>query len=318
MQNVSIAREPASRMAPRDLYQEVTNRIIALIEQGVAPWRRTWSTYGLARNYVTKHVYTGINMILMNNTPHLVPYFMTWNQIKEQGGSIRKGAKAEMVIYFNVYYKNSADQTLDKTEAQLLLSNGEDIQVLKFIKYFNVFNIADIEGIEFKLSEIDLKPNERIARCESIIENMPNRPEIKHLASNRAFYSPIFDFIVVPAIEQFESAETYYATYFHELIHSTGHICRLGREEVINLTGFGSKPYCREELVAEMGASFLCSSAQIDYDKITENNAAYLAGWLKVLKEDNRFIFKATAEAQKGVDYILNQVPVNTNRISKI
>lgn len=313
MQTVAEIHEPDSQFAKRDLYKEVTEKIIGMIEQGVAPWRRTWSSYGLARNYVTKHVYTGINLVLMNNTPHLIPYFMTYNQVKERGGTIRKGARAEMVIYFNVYYKDGDNQTLEQDEARHRLSNGENVQVLKFIKYFNVFNISDIEGIEFDISEIDLKPNERIARCESIVANMPNPPEIKYLSSNRAFYSPIFDFIVVPSIEQFESAEAYYATFFHELIHSTGHISRLGREEVVNLTGFGSVPYCREELVAEMGASFLCSSAQIDYDRITENSAAYLAGWLKVLREDNRFIFKAAAEAQKAVDYILNSHPANGN-----
>jgi antirestriction protein ArdC len=123
----------------RDLYQEVTNKIIAMIEKGVAPWRRTWSVYGLARNYVTGHIYTGINLILMNNTPHPIPYFMTYNQVKEQNGQIQKGAKAEMVIYFNVYYKDSLDQTLTKEQARIRSNNGEEIQVLKFIKYFNVF-----------------------------------------------------------------------------------------------------------------------------------------------------------------------------------
>lgn len=307
MGNLTIVSEAAPGIARRDLYQEVTNKIIAMIEQGVAPWRRTWSTYGLARNYVTKHVYTGINMILMNNTRHSAPYFMTWNQVKEQGGSIRKGATAEMVIFFNVYYKNSADQTLDNNVARVLMSNGEDVQVLKFIKYFNVFNIADIEGIPFEISEIEMKPNERIARCESIIENMPNRPEIRSIG-DRAFYSPLHDFVCMPAIEQFESAEAYYATFFHELTHATGHASRLAREEVMNPQTFGSKPYSREELVAEMGASFLCSSVQIDYDKITENSVAYLAGWLKVMREDSRFIFKAAAEAQKAADYLLTPI----------
>lgn len=181
---------------------------------------------------------------------------------------------------------------------------------LKFIKYFNVFNIADIEGIPFEISEIDLKPNERIARCESIVENMPNRPEIRSIG-DQAFYSPLHDFVCMPAIKQFESAEAYYATFFHELTHSTGHASRLAREEVMNPQTFGSKPYSREELVAEMGASFLCSSAQIDYDRITENNAAYLAGWLKVMREDSRFIFKAAAEAQKAADYILHSKATN-------
>ena len=132
---------------------------------------------------------------------------------------------------------------------------------------------------------------------------MPKRPEIRIIDSDRAFYSPTYDFVVMPAIRQFESAEAFYATFFHELTHATGHASRLAREEVMN----PPQPYGREELVAEMGASFLCSSAQIDYDDIMKNNAAYLAGWVQVLKEDSRIIFKAAAEAQKAADYILNR-----------
>lgn len=314
MQTAAATAEPTTaRTAGRDLYQEVTNKIIWMIEQGVAPWRRTWSTYGLARNYATSHIYTGINLILMNNTAHPIPYFMTFNQVKEQNGQIRKGAKAEMVIYFNVFYKDGADQTLTKEQARSRASQGEEIQVLKFIKYYNVFNIADIEGINFEIPEIELKQNEKIEQCESIIEQMPNRPEFRRIDGNRAFYSPAFDFVNMPAIAQFDTAEDYYATFFHELTHATGHASRLGREEVMNPQTFGSRPYSREELVAEMGASFLCSSVQIDFDNIIENNAAYLAGWLKILKEDSKFIFKAAAEAQKAADYVLNRRQSNSD-----
>ena len=308
MQTLSIVSEPQPNYTkPRDLYREVTDRIIALIEQGVAPWRRTWSVYGLARNYVTGHTYTGINMILLNNTEHPIPYFMTFTQVKEQGGSIRKGAKAHPVIYFKVYYKDADGQTLNQEDAHRRLEDGEEIQVLKFIKHFNVFNIADIEGIEFTISEIDLKPNEKIERCEEIITKMPNPPELKHIDGISAFYSPKDDFVNMPAIEQFDSAEDYYATYFHELVHATGHTSRLAREELMNPEAFASKAYSKEEIIAEMGASFLCSTVQIDFDNIIESNAAYLAGWLDVLKEDSRFIFRAAADAQKAADYILDR-----------
>ena len=296
-----------SKSQKRDLYQEVTNRMIAMIEQGVAPWRRTWSQYGLARNYATKHIYTGINMVLMNTTPHAVPYFMTFNQVKEQGGKVRKGSSAEMVIYFSVYYKDEHDRTLSKEEARRARDQGREIQVLKFIKYYNVFNIADIEGIEFEIPEVTLKDNEQIDACEQIIAGMPKPPQRKQTDANRAFYSPLADTVNMPDIRQFDSAAAYYATYFHELAHSTGHASRLAREEVMNPQGFGSKPYSREELLAEMAASFLCATVNIDYDEITENSAAYLAGWLKVLKEDSKFIFKAAAEAQKAADYILSK-----------
>lgn len=295
-----------------NLYEEVTNKIISMIEQGVAPWRRTWSTYGLARNYGTDHIYTGINLILMNNTMHPIPYFLTFNQVKEQGGRIKKDSKAEKVIYFDVYYKDGNDKTLTKEEAIQRRKSGEEIQVLKFIKYYNVFNIEDVEGFEFQIQEIELKPNEKIARCESIIENMPKRPELRQIDANKACYAPELDFVNMPSIEQFESAEFYYATFFHELTHSTGHASRLGREEVMNTQTFGNIHYSKEELVAEMGASFLCSNVQIDYDHVVENNAAYLTGWLKVLKVDSKFIFQVAAEAQKAADYILSRRRLNS------
>ncbi|MFM9950915.1 MAG: ArdC family protein [Saprospiraceae bacterium] len=298
--------EATTNTSTKNLYEVVTNKIIGMIEQGVAPWRKTWSTYGLARNYGTNHIYTGINLILMNNTLHPIPYFMTFKQVKEQGGRVRSGAKAEMVYYFNIYYKDAYDHTLTKEEAGLRRNGGDEIQVLKFIRYYNVFNIADIEGIQFEIPEVQLKPNEKIARCEKIIEVMPNPPTINRINGNKAFYSPAHDYVNIPSIEQFDSAEDYYTTFFHELIHSTGHASRLGRVEVMNHQTFGSNPYSREEIVAEMGASFLCSSVQIDYDGIIENSASYLDGWLKVLREDSKFIFKAAAEAQKAADYILN------------
>ena len=315
MRNTTTVAEtpmPNGTGRDNDLYQQVTNKIIALIENGVAPWRRTWSTYGLARNYVTRHIYTGINLILMNNTPHPIPYFMTWKQVKDMGGKVRKDTKAEMAIYFNMYYKDCYDHTLDKEEAYKRRTAGEEIQVLKFIRYYNVFNIADIEGIKFEIPEIESRPNEKIVWCENIIENMPNSPELKSIDGNRAFYSPALDFVNMPDIKQFETPEDYYATFFHELTHATGHASRLAREEVMDPVTFGSKAYSREELVAEMGASFLCSTVQIDYDSITEKSVAYLAGWLQVLREDSKFIFKAATEAQKAVDYILNRHAMNS------
>jgi antirestriction protein ArdC len=292
------------------LYDEVSNRIINMIEKGVAPWRKTWSTYGLARNYVSGRLYTGINYILMNNTGHPIPYFATFNQIKELGGSIKKGTEANMVIYFKVYYKDSDDKTLTPEVAKGRYQNGEDIRVLRFIRYYNVFNVEDIEGIDIdhsRFSEVKLSDNEKISRCEDIIMNMPNPPDLRQIDANRAFYSPAQDFINLPYIGQFETSEHYYATYFHELIHATGHSSRLARAEVMDFSGFGTKPYSKEELVAEMGASFLSCHCQIDYGSLAENSASYIAGWLSVLKEDPKFIFKVSAEAQKAFDFILNR-----------
>lgn len=291
----------------RDLYSEVTNKIISKIEAGVAPWRKTWSQYGLARNYASNHIYTGINMILMNMTEHPIPYFMTFNQIKEQGGKIKKGSKAEMVVYFNLYYKDEQDNTLSREQAIAARQQGREVQVLKFIKYYNVFNIENIEGIEFEIPQVTLRDNDQINACEQIIAEMLNAPDFTLIDADQPFYSPVKDVVNMPSIKQFESSQAYYATCFHELAHSTGHASRLNREGITNPQQFGSSSYSQEELIAEMAASFLCAKVNMDYDEITDNSAAYLAGWLKVLKEDSKFIFKAAAEAQKAADYILGK-----------
>ena len=288
-----------------DLYQEVTNKMIALLEKGVAPWRCTWNRYGLARNYATNHIYTGINSILMNLTPHPIPYFISFKQAKAKGGKIKKGAKSERVYFYKPLYKDKDENFINLEKAKSLKGMGEEVQVIPMLKYYNVFNISDVEGIEIDILEVELKDHERIEKCEAIIKNMPNTPEFVFEDANRAYYNPIADKLNMPAIGQFETADDYYCTWFHELTHATGHKSRLNREGIIKLNPFGSKGYSKEELVAEMGASFLSARIGINYDEITENSAAYLQGWLSVLKADKKFIFKAAAEAKKAADYIL-------------
>lgn len=294
---------PSKIIATTDLYTKVTDKIIAMLEQGTIPWRKTWSGYGLARNYATNHIYTGINMILMNNTPHSIPCFMTFNQIKEREGRIRKGAKAEMVMYFNVMLKDKDGNKLSHEEAQA--RSRDEVKVNRFLKYYSVFNVADIEGIEFTYPGVELQPHEKIEKCESIIWNMPQLPEIIEEDANRCYYDSVHDVVNMVQIGQFHTPEDYYATFFHELCHATGHRKRLARPAIIEPDKFGGKSYSEEELVAEIGASYLCASVGIDYQPILENAAAYIQGWLKVLKKDKTFIFKASAEAQNAADFIL-------------
>jgi antirestriction protein ArdC len=294
-----------SKKAKRDLYQEVTNKMIELLEQGVAPWRCTWSKYGAARNYASGHVYTGINAFLMNLTPHPIPYFMSFKQIKAKGGKVRKGSKANMVLFYKTLFKNEKEGFVSGKQATALQGMGEEVQTIPMLKYYSVFNIEDIEGIDITIPEVELKEHERIEKCEQLIQSMKNPPEYVHQDANRAYYAPLSDKLNMPALGQFETAEEYYCTYFHELTHSTGHKTRLNREGITKLNPFGSPEYSREELVAEMGASFLAVHTGINLDEITNNSAAYLQGWLKVLKADKKLIFKAAAEAQKAADYIL-------------
>ena len=289
----------------RDLYQEVTDKIVTLLEKGVAPWRQTWSSYGLARNYVTGRPYNGINKILMNNTTHPIPYFLSFKQVKALNGMVKKGAKGEQVFFFSAFYKDENNKTISEEEAKALKAAGKKFRKLTTLRYFNVFNVADIEGIEFRIPEVELKENEQIEKCENIIKSMPNCPKIKHINGNEAYYNALKDFINMPKIKQFDSSAEYYVTLFHEAIHSTGHKDRLNRKGITEPNKFGSIPYSKEELIAEMGASFLSAEVGINYSEIVENNAAYLQGWLKKLQEDKRFIFRAAAKAQQATKYIL-------------
>ena len=189
-----------------DLYQVVTDKIMALLEKGVAPWRQTWSSYGLARNYVTGKTYRGINKILMNNTVHPIPYFLSFKQVKALNGKIKKGAKGEMVLYFSIFYKDANNKTVSEEEAKVLKAAGQEVKKRSTLRYFKVFNITDVEGVEFNISEVQLKENEQIEKCEDIIKNMPNRPEIQFNNANEAYYNPMLDYINMPDIKQFTSS----------------------------------------------------------------------------------------------------------------
>ena len=295
-----------NNITKKDLYEEVTNKIVTLLEQGVAPWKCTWSKYGMARNYASKRTYSGINAILMNFTPHPIPYFLSFKQAKQLGGKIKKGVKSEKVYFYKTLFKDESGQYVKHEKAQALNGMGEEVQTIPVLRCYSVFNIQDIEGIEFDIPEVKLKEHEKIARCEAIINNMPNAPELVFENADRAYYNPVSDKLNMPVIQQFDTAEDYYCTLFHEAVHSTGHKDRLNRKEITQATRFGSPSYSKEELLAEMGASFLAAHVGINYDEITENSAAYLQGWLSVLKADKKLIFKAAAHAQKAIDYILD------------
>lgn len=298
----SEMKKAAVKNTSPDMYEVITNRIIEQLEKGTLPWLKTWSSYGLAKNYVSGKTYKGINMLMMNFfSPHSVPYYLTYKQAQELGGNVKKGAKAEQVIYFNMVFKDSNDNTISKESANTL----DGVKVIKFLKYYNVFNVADIEGIEFKIDDLQLHDNEKIERCEQVINGYPSHPLYEEKDKGRAYYSPMEDYINMPPIEQHHNSEAYYATFFHEVVHSTGHAKRLNREGIAQFDKFGSERYTMEELIAELGASFLCGITGIDREPIIENSAAYIQGWLGKLKGDKQFIFKAAAEAQKAVDFII-------------
>lgn len=276
-------------MSTSKVYQIVTDRIIQQLEKGVIPWQKPWSASGAPRNLVSKKPYQGMNYFMLGNTGE--NWFLTFNQAKKLGGKVKKGSSGYPVVFWKFLEVEDRE-------------TGE-IKRVPLLRYFTVFALRDVEGIERAEPAVAEQKNMNpIEEAEKIIAGMPNCPKIEH-GGDRAFYRPRQDFIRLPEVRDFVNMQEYYSTAFHELAHSTGHESRLNRPEVMDFTGFGSHKYSKEELVAEMGAAFLAGHAGF-VDRTIENSAAYLQGWLNVLKSDNKMLVHAAGKAQKAADYILN------------
>lgn len=269
-------------MKKKTVYEIVTERIIEKLKQGEIPWRKPWNSYP-AVNWVTQKLYRGINQLLLEPGE-----YATWNQIKKAGGHVKKGAKSHMVTFWKlIEVKNEDEEGV--------------VETIPFLRYYRVFNIKDCEGIESR-RKVETFDHDPIEEAEKIIEGYPDAPEIT-FAPGRAFYRPSDDIISIPEKSDFEQVEEYYSTIFHEMVHSTGHKKRLGRNGVTKLSAFGSHEYSKEELVAEIGAAMLCGLAGIEQETL-DNSAAYVQGWLKKLEGDSKFIVSAASQAQKAADYI--------------
>lgn len=274
----------------------VTDRIIAMLERGVIPWRKPWYEVP-AVNYVTQQPYTGINIMLLERSGE----YITFNQLKKLGGWVKKGAQS----YIAVQYINKESELEDPEDP-----NSEIKEGYRFMRYFNLFHISDCVGIESRQSQtlkIRESNHDYLDAVEQLIKNFKNVAPIK-LGYKKAAYYPTRDVIQLPDPETFKNVEDYYAVTFHELIHSTGHPSRLNREGV-RIKGKQHKSstiYAKEELIAEMGAAILCTMAEIEH-KTIDNSATYIKGWLKALSDDSTFIIKAAAQAQLAVNYMIQQ-----------
>lgn len=270
-------------------YDQITERIIALLEQGTVPWQKPWQAKtGLPRNLISKRPYRGINVFLLHAMHYESPFWLTFRQAMELGGSVRKGEKACPVVFWK----------------QLEVEDKEtgEAEKISLLRLYSVFNLAQIDGLK-NTPAITEEPANGITSAAQIIEQMPQRPPIKH-GMARAFYSLSGDYVGLPSPERFKSEAEYYCVAYHELVHSSGHSSRLNRSTLTESEGFGSDPYCKEELIAEMGAAFLCGQAGIA-ERTIENSAAYIQGWLEQLQNDNKLIVRAAAQAQKAADFIL-------------
>lgn len=294
-------------MENRDfVYKMVTDKVIENLAKGRVMWQKPWHLAGneeeVAISYVTRKPYSLINQWLLMEPGE----YLTFNQIKSLGGNIKKGAKSRFVVFFtHVPYVKKNEKT------------GEE-QTLTYplLKYYNVFHINDTEGVKSKIKrteagEIKATPqpmcDEADAAIASYVEMEDTLRFINDCMSDRAYYSPSEDKVVVPMRKQFDVMEEYYSTAFHELTHSTLIEKRCNRRETGKPAFFGSKEYSREELVAEMGAAMLCSNFGLDSEKAFRNSIGYLQSWIEPLKNDPKAIVVAAGKAEKAVRYILGE-----------
>lgn len=296
----------------RNLFAEVTDRIIAALNKGVVPWHRPWrdSKKGagtLPTSVSTGKPYRGINVFLLDMTANADGYTSQWwgtfNALKERGGIVRKGEKGTTVVFWK--------RLVVKTTPEEKAKTGKDKKVIPMLRHFNVFNVEQCEwekGMPERfdpstLVEDDDTEWDPIAEAEAIVKGYEKSPSIHH-GGDAAYYSPSRDMIQVPDAAQFETTEQYYSTLFHELTHSTGHKDRLNRNTLVEGHRFGDEMYAKEELVAEMGAAMLAAVAGIHLTTI-EPSAAYIKNWLQALSNDEKLVISAGAAAQKAADHIL-------------
>ena len=277
----------------KDIYEIITSRFIEQLKKGTVPWQKPWAG---VQNIVSKKPYRGINSLILGGSDFQSPYWLTFKQAHDLGGNIKKGEKATPVIYYKLFEKR------DGNGALVLGSNGRPTRI-PFIRWSNAFNLDQSEGIEPPVQTVVQNPMQPIEKAARIVQEAKICP-IYHTGF-AAVYSPTEDVIRLPAQKTFRSPEAYYQTLFHEMTHSTGHASRLDREGVTLPIKFGSERYSKEELIAELGASFLSNEAGILNQVQFDNSAAYLGSWIEKFQNDPKMIFTASSQAQKSTDFIL-------------
>lgn len=291
-----------------DIYEKTTQRIIDLLENGDVAWRRTWSSYGYARNFKTGHIYSGINFFLLNMiAPHPIPFYLTFKQVQQMGGKVKKGSKGFPVFFYKGYMKFEDGKRVPEAEIDLPQYKDKAFTPIRFLRRYPVFNIEDIEGIDWEKPEIVNRPNNSIATCEAILEQMTEQPVFQLVDSSSAFYDVATDTINVPDIKQFENSEFYYRTKFHEVAHWTGSKKRLARSGVVEPIESKSDRYAEEELIAELTSNYLLNTAGVQTTEAEELSAGYLKYWIERLKENPKLIFIVAPRAQQATEFILGR-----------
>jgi len=285
-----------------DLYTRVTDKILADLAQGVRPWLKPWNadnTVGRISRPLRANgtPYRGINVLLLWGATlengYRNPTWLTFKQADALSAHVRKGEKGSLVVYADTFRKTETNEaTGEETEKEV-----------PFLKSYTVFNVEQIEGLPPAYYVTGEQPTEpeagRDARLEAFFKG--TGAVVRH-GGNRAYYTPVTDHVQMPPFAAFEDGEAYCSTLAHETVHMTGHPSRLDRN--FGAKRWGDEAYALEELVAELGAAFLCADLGIT-PEVREDHAAYIGSWLQALKDDRRCIFTAAAHAQRAVDFLL-------------
>lgn len=281
----------------KNVYEMVTERVIAELEKGIVPWEKPWTSGNPsgAFNRISKKPYSLLNQILLGKDGE----WMTFKQVQDLGGHVRKGEKASFVVFWKMQKVTEINE------------DGEtEVKQIPLLRYYNVFHISQTEGIE-PLHKEDLKEVEPIEAAEKVLNEYIEREGIKLETSftDEAYYSPLYDLIHLPKIGQFSRTEEYYSTAFHEATHSTMKKSRCDREQERKgkLVAFGSEEYSKEELVAELGSASIMNRLGLETVHSFRNSAAYIQSWIKALKNDPKMIVSAGSKAEKAVKYIFGE-----------
>jgi antirestriction protein ArdC len=294
----------AAKVTKQEIEEKVTDAIIESLEAGVAPWAQPWAGAAMPTSLSTARPYRGINYLILSTRQikegYKSPLWGTYKQIAALGGQVRKGETGTPIVFWKKITIEDRETGKDKS--------------IPLLRYYTVFNIEQADGVEItprhaaaiegrERPDVDVESIESVREYATRVwdETGNSKPSIVSLRQDRAYYSPEMDMIVLPEADQFRSVAGFTGTMFHEFVHSTGHESRLdrwtGKER-----GFGCADYAEEELVAEIGAAMM--AARLGLDVEIEQSAAYVASWLKRLKDDRGLLIAAAQRAQKATDWI--------------
>ena len=275
------------------IYEMVTSTVMTALKNGVVPWRKPWNVQSAVPvNAISDKGYRGVNVFLLGLTTYSDHRWLTLKQATSLGGKVIPGQKATTVIFWKQWEPSPSDPD-ESTKKRIPI-----------LRYYNVFNVEQCAGLNVPAlyTPVPLNENQRIERADLLVKSMPDPPSIKE-GGRAAWYKPADDLVQIPPIRSFDSADSYYATLFHELGHATGHQRRLNRSGVMGEIRFGSGEYSKEELVAEMTSAFCCATISLN-NSLMADSASYINGWLSVLRNDPKAVVIAAAQAQKAADHI--------------